>query len=257
MDPETGLRAAQLNREAPWDAFDPHAYCQHNYGVLRLDDRQILETVRDHFTAHFRDRRTESPISGVDIGSGSNLYPVLSMLPWCRDITLYDRSAPNVEWLGRQIEHYDSNWHEFWAVLRDSEEYRSIPDPQTALSERATVQQGDIFELPSRKWNIGTMFFVAESLSTSSQEFSKAVNSFAEALAPGAPFAAAFMENSAGYTVGAQWFPACAVTVDDVEACLGPHSAELGITRIDPPIGQKIREEYTGMIIACGRRSTV
>lgn len=258
MDPASDPSSARLNREAPWDAFDSDAYSEHNYRALRPDDRQILEIVRDHFAAHFHSRRPDQPVTGVDVGAGANLYPALAMLPWCREITMFERSAANVAWLRAQVAGYGRNWDEFWDVLLQGDGYPQVPDPRAALRAAAAVQPGDLFQLPSRRWGMGTMFFVAESLSTSHAEFRKAVNSFAEALEPGSPFAAAFMENSEGYQVGDHWFPACAVTEHDVEATLAPYSEDMEIVRIALPEGQAaVREGYTGMIVACGRRGAV
>ncbi|MFI1096920.1 SCO2525 family SAM-dependent methyltransferase [Streptomyces sp. NPDC020917] len=257
MDPASDPSSGRLNREAPWDAFDPLAYSEHNYRALRQDDRQIIEIVRDHFAAHFHGRRPDQPVTGVDVGAGANLYPALAMLPWCREITMFERSAANVAWLRRQVVGYEPNWDEFWDLLLHGDGYAAVSDPRAALREAATVQAGDLFRLPSRQWGMGTMFFVAESMSTSHLEFRKAVNSFAEALEPGSPFAAAFMENSEGYQVGDHWFPACAVTRDDIEATLAPYSEDMKIVRIAPPEGDAVREGYTGMIVACGRRGAV
>jgi hypothetical protein len=39
----------ELNDSFPWDDFDSSYYYDHNYKVLRDDDRQIVEVVRDFF----------------------------------------------------------------------------------------------------------------------------------------------------------------------------------------------------------------
>ncbi|CAM5649016.1 hypothetical protein SANTM175S_10556 [Streptomyces antimycoticus] len=58
---------------------------------------------------------------------------------------------------------------------------------------------GSLFDLCSgaERWDLGTMFFVAESITTSLDEFRRGVGCFMSALNPGAPFAAAFMETRA------------------------------------------------------------
>jgi hypothetical protein len=244
-----------LNRDAPWDDFDSHSYMEHNYSELRPDDKAIIAKVRDHFADHFQEG--PSPLlSGIDVGAGANLYPALTLLPWCMDITLLERSAGNVEWLKGQRKGYAPNWDQFWDVLCERKDYADVVDPRKAFEANVHIEEGDLYSLPEHRWTIGTMFFVAESLSTSHEEYERAVSKFALALKPGAPFAAAFMENSVGYEVNGLPFPACRVNEDNVLASLSRYANEkdVAITRFDLPAGP-VREGYTGMILACGRRA--
>jgi hypothetical protein len=256
----------ELNAEASWDLFDSHAYVDHNYRFLRSDDAQILHIVRDHFSDYFRQKPGDpgspgSPVLGIDVGAGANLYPALSMLPWCDTITLFERSATNVKYLEGQRPHYDAHWNEFWDVLREKDAYRDLPhdeDPRARFRRTVEVEQGDLFSLDRfrGRWSMGTMFFVAESMSTSYQEFATGVERFMRALAPGAPFAAAFMEGSQGYKVGDRFFPACSVTETEVLAALAPYAEkDVRITPIGMP-GGALRPGYEGMIVACGRRGS-
>lgn len=246
----------------PWDAFDPAAYIDHNYRSLRPDDEQILHVVRDHFCDHFgsparRPRRTGEAVRGIDVGAGPNLYPGLAMLPWCEEITLLDRSAANVRYLHGQRPHYDAHWDPYWDVLCGHQAYGDLPeDPRARFRGVVTVEQGDLFQLgrqPAR-WSVGTMFFVAESMSASHEEFTAGVTGFLHALEPGAPFAAAFMAGSLGYAVGGLRFPACSIDEQDVREALLPHcDGTPAITAIDLADGP-LRPGYGGMIVACGRR---
>ncbi|NBM18404.1 SCO2525 family SAM-dependent methyltransferase [Streptomyces sp. GC420] len=254
--PEDGKRQ-ELNDEAPWDSFDPLAYVDHNYRRLRDDDAQIIRVVRDYFTDHFSRRNPAGPISGIDVGSGANLYPAFTLLPWCEDITLYERSEANVVWLESQVPSYGANWDEFWDLLSRSEPYARVADPRAALRKVTRVKQGNLFDLPHAGWGIGTMFFVAESMTTSFKEFQGAVERFTGALVPGAPYAAAFMQGSVGYAVGEEFFPACSVDVDQVRETLAPFTdGEVRITPIGMPPGGGLRPGYEGMIVACGRRNS-
>lgn len=240
-----------LNREAPWDFFDSLSYFDHNYSELRDDDREIVTIVRDFFADHFRSPPVPR-LRGIDVGAGTNLYPALTLLPWCSEILLYERAPTNVAWLRGQIDHLGANWAPFWDVLCASDSYRDLGNPAAALHSTAVVKPGDLFELPSNQWEIGTMFFVAESMSNHRDEFEEAVARFLGALVPDAPFAIAFMENSLGYTVGDRDFPAYPVTETDVRRCLDKY-AKHDVTRIAIP-GKPVRDGYTGMLVACGRR---
>ncbi|MEU4686712.1 SCO2525 family SAM-dependent methyltransferase [Streptomyces xinghaiensis] len=257
FDPGPG-KSRELNGETDWNAFDSDAYVEHNYRHLRSDDEQIIRIVRDHFRDHFRRHPATAPVPGIDVGSGANLYPALTLLPWCSEVTLFERAATNVRWLERQVAGYEANWDAFWGVLREVEPYAGIEDPRAGLRLAARPKQGNLFDLPERRWGIGTMFFVAESMTTSHEEFRVGVRRFAECLRPGAPFAAAFMEGSTGYSVGGESFPACSVEEEQVREGLAPYSeSDMHITRIGIPGERPLRQGYEGMIVACGRRRSV
>ncbi|ADD40871.1 SCO2525 family SAM-dependent methyltransferase [Stackebrandtia nassauensis] len=244
MSGSTSQRA--LNDAYEWDRFNPESYQQHNYRDLRSDDREILEIIRDHFTATAPD----APVTGIDVGAGPNLYPTLSMLPFCDDIELYEYSNSNVEWLREQIKAYDHSWDKFWGVLEQSPEYSKITDPRQRLASIARVTQGSIFDLPRRRWGMGTMFFVAESLTQDMDEFRLAVAKFAGALLPGAPFAAAFMKESHGYRVDDTAFPAVAINSSHVAQCFQGITSEVLTTEVT--FEHPLRDGYDGMIVATG-----
>jgi hypothetical protein len=235
------------NEQVDWDHFDSEAYFAHNYRAVRDDDRQIMEVIRDFFA----EQQLDPQARAVDVGTGTNLYPAFAMLPFCAHLDLWERSASNVAWIRRQIARFDDNWLDFWDVYRSARAYGLLPDPRAALAERAEVHRASIFELPSRKWDLGTMFFVACSMSADIAEFRQGVQAFVTALKPGAPFAAAFMAQSQGYQVGEHWFPAVAVDVDEVIRAMAPVAVDPQITRI--ALGDPLRDGYSGMLVVTGR----
>jgi hypothetical protein len=84
-------------------------------------------------------------------------------------------------------------------------------------------------------------------------EFSRATRSFVDSLLPKAPFAVAFMRESAGYTVGDHSFPAYAVDEREIARLLGKIAHHLHIQVID---SSDLRAGYCGMIIVTGRAGT-
>lgn len=248
--PRSDARAIQsvsvLNADADWDRFTPSWYKDHNYAALGDDDRQILECVRDFFaSADVREGR------GLDAGSGANLYPALSLLPFCRDIVLLDYSAANVEWLESEIKEPNRSWNEFWQLLAKESAYDGVPDYRGALRKTVRVSHGNVLDLPVDEFDIGTMFFVAESMSTEKAEFEQAVHSFVRSLHRGAPFAIAFMIGSQGYRVNGQFFPAVEIDGHDVQQCLKGVAQLESIVDIDlrdPPL----RNGYKGMLVVTG-----
>lgn len=236
------------NSAAPWQDFDSRYYFSLNYSRLRDDDRQIVERLRDFFGSV-----TVTPgACGIDVGSGTNLYPALAILPLCEEkLTLCEYAPPNVEWLEKQRASYAPSWDVFWQILQNNPRYAAVADPREAFRLRVEIRQGSVFDLPSEKWDIGTMFFVAESLSSQPAEFRAATESFLRALRPGSPFAAAFMENSAGYEVGDTFFPAVPVSEEDIREVTAGLTEKVEIDRIDID-GKPLREGYSGMLLALG-----
>ena len=249
-DEERGAAAEQAtisNKQVDWDDFDSEAYLSHNYQAVRDDDRQIVEIIRDFFVG----QDVDSGSRAIDVGTGSNLYPALAMLPFCAHLDLWELGATNVAWIRRQVAHFDDNWLDFWDVYKARQPYGRLADPRATLAARAEVHRASIFELPSRTWDLGTMFFVACSMSADIAEFRQGVRAFMTALKPGAPFAAAFMAKSQGYRVGEHWFPAVAVDTDEVVQALSPVAYDVQVSRIE--LGNPLRDGYSGMIVATGR----
>ncbi len=236
------------NEEFPWDSFDSEWYLEHNYGKLRDDDHHILERLAAFFGDLGRPNRLWD---GIDVGSGTNLYPVLAMLPLCGRITLHERAKTNCRWLNNETAKYSEVWDPYWDVLTERSLYQPIRDPRWAVHERTQVRRGSIFELPRAAYDIGTMFFVAESITERVDEFMRALRCFLRSLRPNAPFAAAFMRNSHGYEVKGVHFPAVAITEDDVQKCLDGEGIKKPI--VETIVSEKPLRDGVGMVLVTGR----
>lgn len=246
------------NADVQWNRFSSHDYWQRNYHELQAEDQEIIRLVRQFFIATFKDR----PLArrGIDVGSGTNIYPALLMLPWTDRILLTDYSASNVRWLRRQLADDCATWtwQPFWHELREAERYDEIDDPRKHLQVAchsepgyAGIERRSVFRLPKARWDLGTMFFVAESITEDPAEFRAALARFAGALKPRSPFAAAFMAGSNGYPVAGTRFPALPITPDDVRR----HFTELGVSDLSVELletNHRVRDGYDGMIVATG-----
>jgi hypothetical protein len=246
------------NADAPWGKFSSHDYWSHNYEKMQPEDQEILRRVSTFFIRSFAHRRPAQ--RAIDVGSGTNLYPALLMSPWTEQILLTDHSPSNVRWLCGQVEDAESSWtwQPFWRELSELEGYNRISEPRKRLavacadeSEFAGIKERSVFELPRAQWQLGTMFFVAESITEDPEEFRAALDGFVGALQPGAPFAAAFMAGSDGYPVADTRFPALRITQDDVT----DRFLELGATGLTVELTRtqhRVRPGYEGMIVATG-----
>jgi NNMT/PNMT/TEMT family len=248
------------NADYPWDEFNSEDYFVHNYASMRDDDQQILSIIRDFFADRLAGVSPGS-LRGIDVGTGSNLYPALAMLPFCKQITLYEHSVRNIKWLLEGQENdwassWPGAWARFWELYAKHPVYADVEHPRAALANRCEVAQGSVFELepPAEgPWDVGTMFFVAESITQSREEFNTALGCFLGSLAPGAPFAIALMEHSLGYHVADLDFPATNVGDNDVAESLREWSSTVSIKHVDT--GNKpLRDGYSGMIVVCGTR---
>jgi hypothetical protein len=254
----TDVAEGVRNADAPWNRFSPEAYWQHNYSELLAEDQEIISLVSGFLTRAFMDCLPAE--RAVDVGSGTNLYPALLMLPWTEKILLTDFSAANVDWLRRNVADEGPvwNWGPFWRKLEKAEGYKQVSEPRKQLREAcageagfAGIEQKSVFRLPRARWNLGTMFFVAESITEDRNEFRAAIASFVGALTPGAPFATAFMAGSHGYPVAGTSFPALPITADDVTQCF----TDLGVSGLSverPQTADRVRDGYKYMIVATG-----
>ncbi|MEV8503499.1 SCO2525 family SAM-dependent methyltransferase [Actinoplanes sp. NPDC051475] len=242
---------APSNGDFDWDEFDSDAYFDHNYGTLRHDDETIIDIVTDFF----HDAASHRSERAIDVGAGANLYPALTMLPFAAEVVLYERAFSNREWLTSELKNHHDSWWQFWDRIAtgpaERREYAAIKSPFDLLHRRATVVKGNIFSLRPGQFDIGTMFFVAESITTRNNEFERATQLFVNSLRPRAPFAAAFMRDSSGYRVGSRTFPACSVDERDVWLALSPVAQGVKIQTVE---SDDLRDGYCGMIVATGRK---
>jgi len=134
---EHGLR----NADVQWTRFSPQDYWQRTYHELQAEDQGIICLVRRFFIAAFRDRLRAR--RGIGVGTGTNIYPGLLMLPWGDRSLLTDLSASNVRWLRRQLADDGAVWT--WQPCARSAASRERPGARPhervqADSELATLR---------------------------------------------------------------------------------------------------------------------
>lgn len=238
-----------------WDRFDAQDYFEHNYRSMRGDDAVMLSLTCDWFDRH----AAGGGLDAVDVGSGTNLYPALALLRHSASVTLYEHSIKNVQWLEAAVRHLPESWKAYANRLEpglgsgDVDLAAHFESVRQQVREKCVVQRGSIFDLPPRRWQIGTMFFVAESMTEDEGEFRLALDSFFGALKPGAAFVAAFMAESTGYDVGGVRYPAVSLSQQRLEAEISERErvakAEICPVKIDP---MPIRPGYTGYLMVRG-----
>jgi hypothetical protein len=262
IKPSVGLRADRVRKntdsEPDWKAFPSDEYWRRNYKSIQPEDREIIDRVNLFFRKAYSGRARAQ--RAIDVGAGTNLYPALLMLPWTEQILLTDHSESNVSWLRHHVadEADPWIWQPFWGEVRDLEGYNRIGEPRTRLRQACSgppghvgIEQCSVFDLPPAQWQLGTMFFVAESITKKPEVFRAAIDGFVSALQPHSPFAATFMAGSDGYMVDGISFPALPITTEHVT----DHFKKLGVSELSVDLLQttdRVREGYEGMIVATG-----
>jgi hypothetical protein len=240
------------NDAAAWPDFDADEYWKINYSSVLPEDAEIIQSASKFLIeacgARSRVRRA------VDVGAGANLYPALLMLPWAEHIVFTEYAPPNIHWLSENLADAPGEWQwqAFWDLVAGLPCYRAVEQPRSRLAAVHEIRALSIFDLPRRTWDLGSMFFVADGMTTDEAEFESAVRSFLAALMPGSPFIMAFMEGSIGYDVRGVRFPAVKVTPASLDALL----ADLPVTgtsvlRTNNSI-RRVRPGYDAMLFVAG-----
>ena len=130
------------NSNAPWNTFSPDDYWRWNYSELQAEDQEIIDRVSHFFVAALAGRPRVR--QGIDVGSGTNLYPSLLMLPWTEKILLSDFAASNVDWLRHHVVDDTAawTWQPFWHELYEVEGYNQIGAPRKQLREACAIVPG-------------------------------------------------------------------------------------------------------------------
>ena len=247
-DPETS------NDSAAWSDFDADEYWKFNYASVLPEDVEIIR-----FASNFLINACQSSTQlkrAVDVGAGTNLYPSLLMLPWAEHIVLteHPQAKSNIQWLNENLAAPTDEWpwQHFWDLVAERPGYRDVTDPRSRLAASHEVLRTSVFDLPERRWDLGSMFFVADGMTTDEVEFEAAVRAFLASLRPGSPFLMAFMEGSTGYDVRGQRYPSVEVTPRSLDALLARLPvADASVLRTDNSV-RRLRPGYDAMLLVTG-----
>jgi hypothetical protein len=240
------------NDAVAWSNFDADEYWNINYSTVLPEDAEIIQCA-SKFLIEACGPPSHSK-RAVDVGAGANLYPALLMLPWAEHIVFTEYASPNIHWLAENLADAPGEWQwqPFWDLVADRSGYRGVEQPRRKLAAVHEIRTVSIFDLPPRAWDLGSMFFVADGMTTDEAEFELAVRSFLGALKPGSPFMMAFMEGSSGYNVHGVRFPAVRVTPDSLDALLAALPVTgTSVLRTDNSI-RRVRHGYDAMLLVTG-----
>jgi hypothetical protein len=238
------------NRDVDWDAWPVEDYLSENYREIHPSDLAVI----DHHSRFYREFAAEGFARSLEFGAGPNLYPLMLAAAVSRHIDAVEPSAASVAYLTRQLgTGPDPSWDGFYRECRARR-----PDLPTSLHlamRRVEVKRGTAADVERDAYDLGSMHFVAESVTEERDEFRALCARFVGSVRPGAPVVAAFMENMGRYGLGdgSRW-PGYPVDMDRVADAFAGTTEDLVLSRIDadetlPDYG------YTGMVLLTGRRS--
>jgi hypothetical protein len=242
----------QRNDAASWSDWDADGYWKNNYASVLPEDAQIIRRASDFL---IKARGGRPPVTAaLDVGAGTNLYPALLMLPWTEHIVFTEYAPDNIAWLAENLADGPGEWkwQPFWDLMAPLPGYAGVGSPRRRLAAHHEVRHVSIFDLPRRAWDLGSMFFVADGMTSDEAEFEDGVRAFLRALTPAAPFMMAFMEGSAGYDVSGIRFPGVTITPGSLAALL----ARLPVTSTEilrtDKTTRPLRNGYEAMLLVTG-----
>jgi len=238
------------NQDVAWDAFDAAAYAEANYGVITADDLWLTRRLCQFYN------QIHAPVMrAVDIGTGPNLLPLLVAAPQVETLTAVDINPANLACLAEVIQQsrLPHNWAPVWEEVRAHCLLATQINPMDMLRD-VTLQAQSVFTLPAAQWDVATMLFCAESITSDFAEFKTALYAAAQAVRPCGHLFVACMEHSVGYTVGAIHYPAVSVDSAALATYLLPELQWIRLERRTPLV--PLRAGYTGVVIAYGQRTS-
>jgi hypothetical protein len=240
------------NDAVEWSDFDADEYYEINYASVLPEDTEIVQCASKFLIEACGERFPYR--RAIDVGAGANLYPALLMLPWVKHIVFTEYASPNIGWLRDNLADAPGEWRwqPFWDLLADKDCYRTVDQPRRRLAAVHEIRTLSIFDIPPRGWDLGSMFFVADGMTSDEAEFESAVRSFLGGLVPGSAFMMAFMEGSRGYDVRGIRFPSVKLTQQSLEELLGTLPvARASVLRTDNSI-RRVRAGYDAMLFVTG-----
>lgn len=230
-----------------WEKFDPYTYLEDNYSNIHEEDNLIIHELVNYYSS------LPKLEMALEIGIGPNLYPVMAMLPIVRKIECIDYSAANITYLKKQLKKLDANWYQFWDQFNNLNQRYCINLLEN-LKEKLVIKKGDIYSLGENKYDLASMFFCAESITTNHNRFVSACRRFINSVKPNGYLVAAFMENSQGYKIEDVEFPSFPVDLELINKVFRDKTNNLDVKRI-PLAKQPLRSGYTGMIFLTATRN--
>ncbi|MFD4371296.1 class I SAM-dependent methyltransferase [Streptomyces sp. NPDC058486] len=223
------MTAPRRNADADWDRWPVQDYLAENYRRLHPCDIAVIR----HHAALYRRLGPGSVARSLEFGAGPNLYPLMPAATACRSIDALEPGAAGHAYLSGQLRNGpDPSWQPFYALCRRLDP--ALPRTLSAALRGVTAVRGDVHAVERHGYGLGSMSFVAESVTEDAGEFARVCRDFLGCVRPGGHLLAAFMENMPSYRIGTgPLWPACPVDAGAVREVFAPYTRDLDVRRVD------------------------
>lgn len=245
-----------------WHHFDPYEYAMRNYGETLLpEDDNIIHGIVDAFK--YINVQPKSLKRVADVGTGSNLYPLMFIAPYVKDnatIEALEFAQPNRAYLRHTIDgsiqkDHRHIWKKFENLMIETGGSLYVGCEQRA-KKLTTVKSSNIFTLPEGRYDFVSSYFCTESIVDSIAPFRKSIQSLVNSLAPGGILITAHVVGSEGYYAGeGTRFPAVNIGIEDIAQAFRDADMDFVVIPTAQDTTLKFRDGYHGLafVIAFAR----
>jgi hypothetical protein len=113
------------------------------------------------------------------------------------------------------------------------------------------VHHGNAFDLPRGRYDLVSMFFMAESVTGDREEFEELSHRFADAAARGGHLVAAYMAGMPKYELGGEILPSFPLDRHTLEAVMRPVTRQLRIRQL--PADPTLPYQHDGVLLLTAR----
>ena len=221
-----------------WNDFCSEAYFEDNYKKASTIDRKLADMLRAFCIKY-------GPFkNSIDVGTGTNLIPYIVRENFVQTSILFEYSDNNIKWLKNVFENQ--------SLLKHWSNYLPT-DVEISPFNAPIIEKGSIFEPINRKFDLATMFFCAESITSEINEFISAINNFVNCLNPDGYYFIALMRNSLGYSVNGIHYPAVSIDEHIVQHTFSKISKVI-YTKVIESDGSLDRDQFDGFVVVAGQK---
>lgn len=205
--------------------FSPQEYLEEYYSHIGTENSALLS----FFSKAYKDF-DENSLKTLEIGGGPTIYQLISLAPVAKCVHFTDYLVKNLE----QIKHWvknDSrgyNWDNFILYALNIEQPGKVHDQDSILERKGLIQKkltnfstcnvfkDSVVDTNEGPYDLLSMNFVAESVSSDMKEFTAVLSRMSNLLVPGGVFVMSGLLKAKFWVEGGRKFPSTYLTEKDV-----------------------------------------
>jgi hypothetical protein len=244
-----------------WSDFEPIAYLKEYYGDIGAENLELLRFLAEACR--------DLPRGGLllDFGGGPTIYTLISAAARVDEIHLADYLEANLEEVNRWV-RADPNafdWTEFikQALELETATYATEEDiarREKLIRQRVTrVTRCDASRTPPiddahELYDVVLTNFCAESATSDRWQWQAFMTNIFSLLKPGGRLVMSALENATRYSVGSRYFPAVAVSEEDLIELLEENGFPRKTIELRSVPADRPTRDYKGLILAVAEK---